>query len=88
MKWSELQEKAKVKLLVDLRVIDTQKVQAYAYLTPQDMLDIAPIAHKAGAVYTIYTDRMDGDVELFNESTDEVMMMDAEQLIPIHFQVL
>lgn len=88
MKWFDLQEKAKVKLLVNLRVIDASKVEAYAYVTPEQLDAIAPVAQKAGTVYTIYHDRQPGDVELFCEATDDVMMMDADSEIPSHFEVL
>lgn len=88
MKWMDLQEKAKVKLLVDLRILDMKLVEAYVYFTPQEMMAVAPIAHKAGAVYTIYHDRQPGEVELFCEATDDVLMMGGDQMIPPHFQVL
>ncbi|MNI02322.1 hypothetical protein D3C73_551890 [compost metagenome] len=88
MKWFELQEKAKVKLLVDLRVINVVAVTNYAYVTPSELDRVAPIAHKAGAVYTIYHDRQPGDVELFCEATDDVLMWEANDEIPPHFEVL
>lgn len=88
MKWSELQEKAKVKLLVDLRVINVVAVTNYAYVTPSELDRVAPIAHKAGAVFTIYPDNLPDGIELFNESTDDVLFMDADVDIPSHFEVL
>ena len=88
MKWSELEEKAKVKLLVDLRVINVVAVTNYAYVTPSELDRVAPIAHKAGAVFTVYPENVPHDVELFNESTDDVLMFDPQEDIPSHFEVL
>lgn len=88
MKWSELEEKAKVKLLVDLRVINVVAVTNYAYVTPSELDRVAPIAHKAGAIYTIYPDNLPDGVELFNECTDDVLFMEPDTEIPSHFEVL
>lgn len=88
MKWSELEEKAKVKLLVDLRVINVVAVTNYAYVTPSELDRVAPIAHKAGAVFTVYPENVPNDIELFNESTDDVYFVDPKDDIPPHFQVL
>lgn len=88
MKWFELQEKAKVKLHVDLRVLDKSRVDAYLYLTPSDLDELAPIAHKKGTWFTAYPKSIVEMVELFNEQTDDVLFMHPEDEIPCHFTVL
>lgn len=88
MKWSELEEKAKVKLLVDLRVINVVAVTNYAYVTPSELDRVAPVAHKAGAIFTVYPDNLPDGIELFNECTDDVYFVEPSDDIPPHFQVL
>lgn len=89
MKWNELQEKAKVKLLVDLRVISDAKLERYAYLTPSDLDEVAPIVHAKGSCFTVYKEGVAiNTVELFNEQDDSVLFMAPNEEIPAHFVVL
>lgn len=91
MKWNELQEKAKVKLLCDLRIVVAEAV-TNDFVTPGQLDMVAPIAHKAGAVFTIYqVDVPEGwpvQTELFNECTDQVILFDSLSAVPAHFQVI
>jgi len=87
MKWNELQEKARVNLLVDLRVISKLPDADYVYLTPSDLDLFAPVVHTKGSWFTVYHNE-DQMVELFNEATDDVLFVTPEHEIPCHFVVL
>lgn len=89
MKWNELKEKAKVKLLVDLRVLNRSRLDSYVHITPSDLDELAPIEHTKGSWFTIYRWDTEQDlVELFNEQTDDIIYMKPEDEIPSHFVVL
>ena len=86
MLWNELQEKSKVKLLVDLSVIDSNKVQPYKYYTPAELEAMVTVAKPAGTVYTIYP--QDNIIELFDEATDDTLDFDPHTAIPCWIEVL
>lgn len=86
MKWNQLKDKTKVRLLVDLRVINTKRVTQYAYVTPAELDEIAPITQHRGTTYTVYVN--DTQVELFDEATDNVMFVAPDAEIPCHFIAL